>query len=303
MLLHPDLRELEAAMQGSSGTSEEIDVSVITPSLNMLGYLERCVASVADQEGARVEHLVMDGGSQDGTAEWLAGRAWLGSEVRKDNGMYEAINRGFRRARGRILAHLNCDEQYLPGTLAAVTQYFDAHPGVDVLFGDCLIVRPDGSLVAYRKTICPIRPALSLPPIFVPTSSTFFRRKLIEDGIFYDDSYKDIADIARVVRLVSGGYRFAHVRQYFATFAITGNNRSVTVPTVAAEYQRFFDGSPWWISRFKELWRLVGWGQKLLSGCYFQSKPLRYAIYGPGQISGRTVFVEQNPSFRFRWAD
>src|ERR1700730_13538201 len=77
-------------------TDGEIDVSVITPSLNMLGYLERCVASVADQEGVRAEHLVMDGGSRDGTAEWLAARSWLVSQVRRDNGMYEAINRGFR---------------------------------------------------------------------------------------------------------------------------------------------------------------------------------------------------------------
>jgi glycosyltransferase involved in cell wall biosynthesis len=63
-------------------TSREIDVSVITPSLNMLSYLERCVASVADQEGVRVEHLVMDGGSRDGTAERLAARPALISEVR-----------------------------------------------------------------------------------------------------------------------------------------------------------------------------------------------------------------------------
>src|SRR3984893_17077250 len=121
-------------------TAGEIDVSVITPSLNMLSYLERCVASVADQEGVRAEHLVMDGGSRDGTVEWLASRPNLTSEVRSDNGMYEAINRGFRRARGRILAHLNCDEQYLPGTLATVTRYFDTYPEVDVLFGDTLTV-------------------------------------------------------------------------------------------------------------------------------------------------------------------
>jgi glycosyltransferase involved in cell wall biosynthesis len=279
----------------------EIDISVITPSLNMLSYLERCVASVADQEGARVEHLVMDGGSNDGTAEWLAARPGLVREVRRDNGMYEAINRGFRKARGRIVAHLNCDEQYLPGTLATVTRYFDTYPEVDVLFGDGLTVRPDGSLVAYRKTVRPLWPVLLLPPLYVPTPTTFFRRKLIDDGALYDDSYKDIADIVRIVRLANDGYRFAHIRQYFAIFTITGQNRSATVPTIESEIKRFLDDVPWWVKRFRSQWRLVGWVQKLLSGCYFQATPLEYAIYAPGRLIGRTVFVEQKPSFRHRW--
>jgi glycosyltransferase involved in cell wall biosynthesis len=252
----------------------EVDVSVITPSLNMLGYLERCVASVADQEGARAEHLVMDGGSRDGTAEWLAARPWLVSEVRRDNGMYEAINRGFRQARGRILAHLNCDEQYLPGTLATVTRYFDTHPDVDVVFGDALIVRPDGSLIAYRKTVRPLWPVLSVPPLYVPSATTFFCRKLVDNGVLYDDSYKDIADLVRVVRLVKDGYRLA---------------------------PRFLNDVPWWIRRSRRLWRLVGQAQKLLAGCYFQASPLEYAIYAPGQSMGRSIFVAHKPSYRLRW--
>jgi glycosyltransferase involved in cell wall biosynthesis len=279
---------------------KEIDVSVITPSFNMLNYLERCVASVADQKGVRAEHLVMDGGSRDGTVEWLKMQPSLVSEVRGDNGMYDAVNQGFRRARGRIIAHLNCDEQYLPGTLETVVKYFDQQPEVDLLFGDTLTVRPDGSLVAYRKTVCPIWPVLSLPPLYVPTAATFFRRKLVDDGMLYDDSYKDIADLAWVVRLVHEGYKLAHVRQYFATFAMTGSNRSQVVPTIECEITRFLENLPWWIRRFRHQWRLVGWVEKLLAGCYFQATPLQYAIYAPGLTVGRTVFVVQNVSFRWR---
>jgi glycosyltransferase involved in cell wall biosynthesis len=281
-------------------TPEEIDISVVTPSLNMLSYLERCVASVADQEGVRIEHLVMDGGSRDGTVEWLTAQPSLVSEVRGDNGMYDAVNRGFLRARGHIIAHLNCDEQYLPGTLATVVKYFQTHPEVDVLFGDTLTVRPDGSLVAYRKTIRPVRPVLLLPPLYVPTAATFFRRKLVEDGVLYDDSYKIIADLAWVVRLLHEGYRLAHIRRYFATFTMTGVNRSQLVATIDEEIKRFLVNVPWWIRHFRHQWRLVGWAGKLLSGCYFQLTPLQYAIYAPGRSVGRTVFVMQNPSFRWR---
>jgi glycosyltransferase involved in cell wall biosynthesis len=266
----------------------------------MLNYLKRCVASVADQEGVRTEHLVMDGGSRDGTVEWLKMQPSLVSEVRGDNGMYDAVNRGFRRARGEIIAHLNCDEQYLPGTLETVVKYFDRQPKVDLLFGDTLTVRPDGSLVAYRKTVCPIWPVLSLPPLYVPTAATFFRRRLVEDGMLYDDSYKDIADLAWVVRLVREGYRLAHVRQYFATFTMTGSNRSQVVPTIEYEIMRFLESVPWWIRRFRHQWRLVGWVEKLLEGCYFQATPLQYAIYSPGLTVGRTVFVAEKVSFRWR---
>jgi glycosyltransferase involved in cell wall biosynthesis len=283
-------------------TAGEIDVSVVTPSLNMVSYLERCVASVADQGGVRAEHLVMDGGSRDGTVEWLAAQPSLVSEVRRDNGMYDAVNRGFRQARGRIIAHLNCDEQYLPGTLAIVVRYFDTHPDIDVLFGDTLTVRPDGSLIAYRKTVRPPRPVLSLPPLYMWTAATFFRRRLVDDGVLYDDSYKDIADMARVVRLMHEGYRMTHLRQYFATFTMTGSNRSQVAAAIGGETERFLDGVPWWIRRFRRLWRHVGWAQKMLSGCYFQTKPLQYAIYAPGQSASRTVFLAQKPSFRFRSA-
>jgi glycosyltransferase involved in cell wall biosynthesis len=282
-------------------TADDVEISVVTPSLNMLSYLKRCVASIADQEGVRAEHLVMDGGSRDGTVEWLAAQPSLVSEVRDDKGPYDAVNSGFRRARGQIIAHLNCDEQYLPGALATAMRYFAMHSDVDVLFGDMLAVRPDCSLVAYRKTIRPLRPILFLPPLYIPTAATFFRRKLVEDGVLYDDSYEDIGDLAWVVRLVHNGYRLAHVRQYFATFTITGSNHSLPKPAIDDQIERFFSGVPWWVRRFRHQWRLIGWAQKLLAGCYFQSTPLKYAIYAPGESGGRTVFLAPKPSFRWRW--
>src|SRR5205809_81991 len=89
-------------------------VSVITPSFNMLEFLKRCHRSVADQ-GVHLEHIVMDGGSSDGTAEWLAGSDVSLWQSASDAGMYDAVNKGLQLASGDILAYLNCDEQYLPG--------------------------------------------------------------------------------------------------------------------------------------------------------------------------------------------
>jgi glycosyltransferase involved in cell wall biosynthesis len=136
-------------------------MSVITPSLNMLGYLQRCCISVADQMGPRCEHIVVDGGSTDGTVEWLANQPRIASLVGRDRGMYDAINRGLTASSGGILSYLSCDEQYLPGALQSVSRYFERHPEIDAVFGDTLVTRPDRSLVCFRKAYQPVWPFIA----------------------------------------------------------------------------------------------------------------------------------------------
>src|SRR5882672_5223739 len=106
--------------------------SIITPSFRSSAWLKLCLASVADQAVA-VEHIVQDAGSDDGTLDWLLQDRRAIVLVEKDQGMYDAINRGLRRASGDILAYLNCDEQYLPGALAAVSNVFDRSPHLDIV--------------------------------------------------------------------------------------------------------------------------------------------------------------------------
>src|ERR1700731_1356139 len=110
-------------------------ISIITPSFRASKWLKLCIASVADQKGVAFEHIVQDSCSDDGTQQWLSNDPRVTAFIEKDNGMYDAINRGLRRASGEICAYLNCDEQYLPGTLAKVAKFFDTHPKLDVLFG------------------------------------------------------------------------------------------------------------------------------------------------------------------------
>jgi len=92
-----------------------VKISIVTPSFRNSDWLKLCVASVADQAGVEVEHIVQDAQSDDGTQEWLARDRRVQAYIEKDLGMYDAINRGWRRATGEILAYLNCDEQYQPG--------------------------------------------------------------------------------------------------------------------------------------------------------------------------------------------
>src|SRR6266480_7414531 len=88
--------------------------SIITPSYRSAQWLRLCVASIADQQGVELEHIVQDSCSDDGTQDWLPKDPRVKAFIEKDRGMYDAVNRGFQRSSGELLAYLNCDEQYLP---------------------------------------------------------------------------------------------------------------------------------------------------------------------------------------------
>ena len=181
--------------------------SIVTPSFKQLDYLGCCIASVADQ-GVTVEHIVQDAGSPgieefaEKMAEQILGR-YGGERVsnlqtfellhirtshgytlrifkEKDEGMYDAINRGLQKATGEVCAYLNCDEQYLLGTLRRVADYFGRLPKIDVLFGAAIVVRPDGSYVCDRKVMKPTRlHTLVSGNLSIFTCSTFFRRRSV----------------------------------------------------------------------------------------------------------------------------
>jgi glycosyltransferase involved in cell wall biosynthesis len=87
-----------------------VQFSIITPSFRNSRWLKLCIASVADQQDVELEHIVQDSCSDDGTGDWLPQDRGVKAFIEKDGGMYDAVNRGYRRAQGDILAYLNCDE-------------------------------------------------------------------------------------------------------------------------------------------------------------------------------------------------
>jgi len=276
-----------------------IDVSVVTPSFNMLSYLKRCCASVADQEGVSVEHIVVDGMSDDGTVEWLKRNEGVVAVVEKDNGMYDAVNKGFGRASGGIVAYLNCDEQYLPGTLKFVKEYLTNHPDVDILFGDALLVRPDGSLISYRKGYHPRWYYILSSHLYVLSCTMFLRRRIVADGFRFDDGYRDVGDEEFVVRALRHGYRARHVSRYLAAFTMTGKNMSAA-PNAPAEAKRFARGAPTWVRLLKYPLNVARLAEKVLSGAYFQKMPLEYSVYASDSADRRKTFTTSKASFRWR---
>ncbi len=121
-------------------------VSIITPSFNQAAYLEQTILSVLYQDYSNIEYLVLDGDSTDNSVDIIRKYenrlAYWVSE--KDNGQADAINKGFDRAKGEIIAWLNSDDYYLAGTVSSAVKIFEEHPHVVLVYGNMLAVDEHG---------------------------------------------------------------------------------------------------------------------------------------------------------------
>jgi glycosyltransferase involved in cell wall biosynthesis len=278
--------------------SPSLNFSIVTPSFNSIAYLKRCCASVADQKGVSVEHIVVDGASTDGTVDWIKSLPGMCFLSEPDHGMYDAVNKGLRLAKGDVLAYLNCDEQYLPDTLQFVDQYFVAHPEVDVVFGDALLIRADGSLLAFRKGYKPVWWFIEAGHLYVLSCTMFFRRRLIERGFFFNADLRDVADADFVVRVLRGGAHGRHLRRYLAAFTVTGKNMSAG-PNALLERKALLASAPRWIRGLRGPINGLRLMTKLVSGAYFERAPIRYEVYADERAGGRQEFVAESVSWRW----
>jgi glycosyltransferase involved in cell wall biosynthesis len=123
---------------------------------------------------------VQDSCSDDGTQDWLPYGKRVRAFIEKDGGMYDAINRGYRRAQGDILAYLNCDEQYLPGALKTAGDFFEKRPEIEVAPAGSIVTDGDSRYICHRHALVP-HPQHIWFRFSVPTSSVFIRRRVIHE--------------------------------------------------------------------------------------------------------------------------
>jgi glycosyltransferase involved in cell wall biosynthesis len=142
--------------------------------------------------------------------------------------MYDAINRGLRRARGEICSYLNCDEQLLPGALARVASFFDVNPNIDVLFGDAILIDRNGNPISYRRIVLPTPDHVRHVHLNTQSCSMFFRRSLLDRGFFFDPKWKVIGDQVWMEQLLLSNVRMATLSEPLAIFTFTGQNLGST---------------------------------------------------------------------------
>lgn len=262
--------------------------SIITPSFRNSAWLKLCVASVADQ-GVELEHIVQDSCSDDGTQDWLPLDRRVKAFVEKDAGMYDAVNRGYRRATGEILAYLNCDEQYLPGGLAAVAKYFAAHPQIEVVLAGSIITDGEGRYICHRHSLVPSPQHIWFRfPIL--TSAIFIRRRVIHDrGILFNPKWRDLGDFHWMLALMRDHVPMAVCDTFTSVFADTGENMNLK-PNALREKIETTKMIPLGLRLLKPLWILSHRLRRVRAG-HFRLKPTRYAIYTK-QSPGQRVSIE-----------
>ncbi len=170
-------------------------ISIITPSYNQAAFLEQTLNSVLKQKYRPVEYLVVDGASADGSVEiirrYAKNLAWWVSEM--DSGQACAINKGFARAKGEIVAWLNSDDYYLPDTLASVARLFEQNPKVGLVYGDVLSVNAAGEPI-YVQRFRPYTLDDLMTFKIISQPAVFMRRSVLEKAGYLDDDYHLLLD-------------------------------------------------------------------------------------------------------------
>jgi glycosyltransferase involved in cell wall biosynthesis len=251
--------------------------SIVTPSYRNSEWLRLCIASVADQEGVEAEHIVQDSCSDDGTQDWLPEDSRVKAFIEKDQGMYDAVNRGFRRSTGDILAYLNCDEQYLPGALKAVDDYFAAHPAVDVVLSDTVVTDTAGDYICHRCSVIPHKSQMWVR-FPVVTCALFVRQRVVREmGVYFDTRWRAIGDLFWVMDLLKHRLKFAVLSRFTSVFADTGGNLCLT-PDALREVQTKCQMAPAW-TKLLGYPSLIQYRLQLAARGAMFKKPFDYSLY------------------------
>lgn len=194
-------------------------VSIITPCLNRAGFVAEAVESVQQQDYPSVEHIIMDGGSTDGTLALLEGYSHLRVYSQPDNGIYDAINKGVRQSQGEVIGFLNTDDLYEPDIFAAVAQTFVAYPEIDALVGGASIFYEESEDQPVTLASFPGIPQGELlaratqgAPVF---NAWFFRKRLFDQLGEFDLGYLYVADRDFLIRMAFQGTSYATLNRPF----------------------------------------------------------------------------------------
>ena len=203
-------------------------VSIVTPSFNQASFLEQTLRSVLEQDYPNLEYIVIDGGSTDGSVEIINKYAdqlayW---QSQPDQGQTDAINQGFTRASGEILAWLNSDDLLLPGAVNAAARALQAHPEAAMVYGDALLINAEGKTIGkfpaaqtdYRK--------LRRGYVHIPQQASFFRADLWQQVAPLDVSFYFAMDYDLWVRLAALA-PLVYVPELWAAFRLHGAGKSI----------------------------------------------------------------------------
>lgn len=207
-------------------------ISIVTPSYNQAEWIEATIQSVLDQKYPRFEHIVVDGGSTDGTRDVVARYPHVRFVEEPDLGQAHAINKGILLATGDVVAYLNSDDLYRPGAFETVAKTFSSDPEVMALVGGCDYVDEAGVTIGHmdaqldrywdllrywgwEKWFC------------VPQQGVFWRRELLSEVGLFDVSFQFTMDYDMWLR-VAARHPFRIERSTLAAFRMQAESKTIS---------------------------------------------------------------------------
>ena len=264
----------------------------------------------------RVEHIIQDAGSpgiedfarEVGADFYRDGKLISHSIFRipsysltiyceSDNGMYDAINRGWSKSQGQILCYLNCDEQYLPSTMQKVASFFTLNTTVDLIFADAIIIDQHGRPLSYRRIVLPSRLHTRTVHLGIMTCAMFFRRKLFEAGLSFDTKWRVIGDVDWIARALDKKVKMTCLREVLSVFTLTGDNLGANADGLAEAAKWRSEASP--LARFvSPAVKLAFFATKAFGGAYFKNS-LSISLFTPDSPLRRKIIQINNLTWKW----
>jgi glycosyltransferase involved in cell wall biosynthesis len=217
-------------------------ITIVTPSFNQGRFLEETMRSVLSQGYPNLEYIVIDGGSTDNSVDiirqYASQLAYWVSE--KDNGQASAINKGFRKSTGQIMAWLNSDDCLKPGALWNIVSAFQKHPSWQIVCGFRDVIDTNSKHLDYTTYIQPDRFSFSRI-CYVPQETVFWRRAVWETAGGLDESFQFALDFDLWQRYLAAGFTFHLIPRYLGLFRTHSNSKNTRwVDVRASEIARIY---------------------------------------------------------------
>jgi glycosyltransferase involved in cell wall biosynthesis len=236
-----------------SALSDHPKVSIVTPSYNQGRFLEATIRSVLEQDYPNIEYGIMDGGSQDESVEiirnYSSRLAWWVSE--KDQGQSDALNKGFARAGGEILAWLNSDDTYSPGAVSEAVAALKEQPEVGMVYGEAALIDEAGNVIGQFASKQTEYRRLLRGSVHIPQATTFFRAGLfrqvgaLDPTMFFAFDYDLWVRLAKVSRLLYVPRLWANFRLHTQGKSVANDDRCY--PDMLRVYEREVGGWFSWL--------------------------------------------------------
>lgn len=214
-------------------------VTIVTPSFNHGRWIRQTLESVAAQTYPRVEHVVIDGGSTDGTIEILKASTGIRWTSGPDTGQADALNKGLAMASGEIVAFLNSDDLLYPDAVSTAVEHFQSDTSLDLLYGDGTVIDEYGNTLwdwlsrpEDFRLLADYHFLWNDFTNYILQQATFWRRSLHERIGFFDENFHFALDVEFWLRAGHAGAHMAHVPRKLALFRMIQGTKSLSSPIV-----------------------------------------------------------------------